>query len=426
MSMTHERPWTSGTLADAVIDRRLSRREFVGRGLKLGLGLPFMASVLAACGNDAGGEAAAGGAPSAGSGAGSGSKTIRLLGVGTSLQDPFHVKFAEDTGYEIEPVIDTLTGMLTKMLTEPQNYDAIDQNGTYLQPMLDAGVLTPIDVSAVPNWESARPLFTEPDAPGSSNGWPFSQIFTDDSQSQFKAVPTFYNYEAMGFNADAIDQDVTSYEALFDEQYAGQVAIWNDALWTIGLAGNYLVKTGDLAEPANGLGNLSTDEIDAVMAFLSERKAAGQFRAFWSDYGQIVNLMASSEVLISDGWNPAFEDAKRQSGLDLRYVNPAEGNRPWFHGLGLSARAQNPEAIATLADWRLDGWFGAQIAPLGYYSPTTTVEDEMSADDFDLWYNGNGRSSGSYDDRTSNVAFWPQWPDNYDYYLGQWSAFLAS
>ena len=52
--MTNEQQWTAGKLADAVIDRRISRREFVGRGLKIGLSIPFMGSVLAACGSDSG------------------------------------------------------------------------------------------------------------------------------------------------------------------------------------------------------------------------------------------------------------------------------------------------------------------------------------------------------------------------------------
>jgi putative spermidine/putrescine transport system substrate-binding protein len=402
-------------LADQLDSGAIGRREFLRRGLLMGMSVGALGAILSACARD---EVAEGD----GERSDTDTRVIRALGLGVVFQDAQLEKFTEDTGYEVDVTLDTLTGMLTKMLTQPDQYDIVDQNASYLEPMVRAGVIQPVPVDQIPNWEFARDLFTDENAPGATAGWPISQVYSDESRNEFKAVPSFFNYEAMGYNADRVD-NVTSYDALFDEQYAGGVAIWNDAVWTIGMTALYLSSAGEMS--VGDLGNLTQEEVDQVIQFLRQKKGAGQFRGIWSDYGQIVNLMASGEVQISDGWNPAFEDAKRQSGADLQYINPAEGNRPWFHTIAVSSEARNLEGAYALANWRLDGWFGAQIAPLGYYSPSTKVEEEMPAEDYEAWY-GHGRDAGSYEERTANVAYWPGYPEEIDYYLTSWNAFLAS
>lgn len=353
-------------------------------------------------------------------------RTIRVLGIATTMLPEMLDRFYDDTGIRVEPVIDTLTGIVSRMLTEPERYDAVDENATYLRPMLDAGVLAPIPIDAIPNWSAARPLFTQPNAPGSAHGWPVSEVYWPDDSDAFAFVPQYFNCEGMGYNRDLTDKTIDSYAAMFDPEYAGRVAIWNDAIWTIGLVANHLTKSGQMPHPVNGPGDLTRDEVDVAIEFLQRKKRAGQFRAFWSDYSEVINLLASGDVAVADAWTPAFENAKRMSGADLCYINPKEGNRPWFHGIGLSTGSTKLNEVATLANWRLDGWFGAQVARLGYYSPTMTVESAMDPREYAVWYGGKGREAGSYDQRITNVAFWTQWPAEYDYYLSSWSRFLAS
>lgn len=257
-------------------------------------------------------------------------------------------------------------------------------------------------------------------------GSPLSEVYWPGDRQSFALVPQYFSCEGFGYNAELVSEPIDSYAAMFSDEYAGRVAIWNDAIWTIGLTVNYLTKHGLMMAPERGPGDLTQNEVDEVIRFLRRLKNSGQFRAFWTDYSEVTGLLASGEVAVCDAWIPAFENARRLSGARLSYVNPHEGNRSWFHGLGQSAFTSKVDEVAALANWRLDGWFGAQIAPLGYYSPTTTVESVLSAADFERWYGGLGRDSGSYDERTSNVAFWPGWPSESDYYFSSWSRFLAS
>ena len=53
-------------------------------------------------------------------------------------------------------------------------------------------------------------------------------------------------------------------------------------------------------------GNMTKSEIDLTMKIFTEAKKSGQFRAFWTDFNESVNLMASGEVVIQSMWSPAI------------------------------------------------------------------------------------------------------------------------
>ncbi len=48
------------------------------------------------------------------------------------------------------------------------------------------------------------------------------------------------------------------------------------------------------------------------MKFLISKKKDGQFRALWGDFGELVNLMASGEMVVCDAWQPAVMAVKAQ------------------------------------------------------------------------------------------------------------------
>ncbi len=65
--------------------------------------------------------------------------------------------------------------------------------------------------------------------------------------------------------------------------------------------------------------------------FLISKKKEGQFRALWGDFGELVNLMASGEMVVCDAWQPAVMAVKAQ-GKPCKYAVPKEGYRAWAIG----------------------------------------------------------------------------------------------
>lgn len=418
-------------LIDQVKGGEITRRQFVLRGIALGLSLSTIGVLLSSCGTEqapAATQAPSGGTtPAAGKPAGGKDTPLNILGIAIALQEPFLKKFTEETGYKVVPTMTTLSGLMTKMLSGGVNqYDVIDENASYIQPIWDGGVLQPIPVDKIPNFKNLIPLFTDPKAEGNVDGWPANIIWTDDKKTHIKGLPLFWNFEGFGFLKDVatdLNSD-SSYGALLDPKYKGKVAIWNDSVWTTGWVGLYMQKNEGL-QLSKSATNMTQPEIDKVFEFLTKKKKDGQFRLYWSDYGEIVNLMTAKEVWLADCWNPVVNDVTK-AGTPAQYVNPKEGSRPWFHFLGISRECKNLEAAYAYANWCISGWRGAQVAALGWYDASAKVKDFLDPKEYKFWYEGGGRDTGSMELRLKNVAFWPRWPDEADYQLSKWLNFLAT
>ena len=76
-------------------------------------------------------------------------------------------------------------------------------------------------------------------------------------------------------------------------------------------------------------GNMTRDEIDKTIAKLIEYKKAGQFRSFWTNFDQSVQLMASGEVVLQSMFAPAVTEV-RTRGIDCAYKTLNEGARGWY------------------------------------------------------------------------------------------------
>ena len=394
---------------------QITRREFVQKGLRMGLKvtvLGFLMSHFDPTRNLEMIEVEAA------------KRKLRIISAGIAIQEPHLKKFKEVTGIDVEGTPATLFGMMSKFITGGyKTYDIIDENMSYMPVLWETGLLKPIPVDAIPNAKYLFDLWKDPNALGSWKGWPLSQVYTDSSQKYFKCVPRFMNFEAFGFNTDKVPPETNSYGAILDPKYAGKVAIWNDQVWTLSWVATYLNSKGIIS--VDDVSELDHKSVDKAIELLIEKKKAGQFRAFWDDFGQMVNLMASQEVWIADCWNPIIEAVKK-SGVKAKYVNPIEGNRPWFHSVAMSKDCKNPDLVYEYANWSLEGWFAAQVAGIGWYGATTKVTDYLSKKDYEFWYEGKGRDTGSFLDRSKNIACWPHWPKEADYYLSKWMNFLAA
>ena len=107
---------------------------------------------------------------------------------------------------------------------------------------------------------------------------------------------------------------------------------------------------------------MTKDEIDLTMKIFTEAKKAGQFRAFWTDFNESVNLMASGEVVIQSMWSPAITAVKSQ-GKDCVYQPLKEGYRAWAAGFALpkTTKGKTADAVYEFVNWYLSGWLALTL-----------------------------------------------------------------
>ena len=147
------------------------------------------------------------------------------------------------------------------------------------------------------------------------------------------------------------EEEASTWTAIFDDKFKGKTGLNVDPLIAFGQAVLAMNSLGLLQVPNPG--NPDKKSIDEASKFLISKKKNGQFRALWGDFGELVNLLASGEMILADAWQPAVMAVKAQ-GKQCTYAVPKEGYRAWSIGISDHGNA-NKEAVIAYADYWLSG-----------------------------------------------------------------------
>lgn len=364
-------------------------------------------------------------------------ETLRTIGLSVTVQERILADFKAESGVgSTSGTAATFPDAQTKILSGSKDYDCWETIGERLPAVVQTNNIDAIPASAIKNWSNIRPTFTKPDPKWDRKAQIVGQIWTDDSEKSLWMVPVVYNYDSIGYNPDVVSaEEANTWTVIFDDKWKGKSGLNTDPLIALGQA-IMAMNTLGMSHVKNP-GNASKAEIAEAMKFLISKKKGGQFRALWGDFGELVNLLASGEMVVCDAWQPAVMAVKAQ-GKPCKYAVPKEGYRAWAIGPSLIAGSPNKEAVYAYADFWLSGKPGITVSEQGYYSPSTNIKQAMDPDKYAFWYEGKPwkgkpergikegdlRDGGSLETRAAHVAYWHQWPDEYDFVIQKWDEFL--
>jgi len=364
---------------------------------------------------------------------------LRTVGLSVTVQERILKDFKDKSGVgAVFGKADIFPNTQTELLSGSKAYDCWETIGERLPAMTATNTIKPISTDDLSNWANIRTTFIETDprmAPGAQIS---GQIWADAAKTELWMVPTVYNYDSIGYRPDLVSpEEANTWTALFDPKFKGKTGLNVDPLIAFGQAILAMNSLGLLNVPNPG--NPDVAEIDEAAKFLISKKKEGQFRALWGDFGELVNLLASGEMILADAWQPAVMAVKAQ-GIQCSYAVPVEGYRGWAIGISLIGNSPNADAVKAYADYWLSGPPAIIVSEQGYYSPTTNIKDVMSPDKYGFWYEGKPwvgapergikegdlRDGGSLSERASHVSYWHQWPDEYDHLIMRWDEFLSA
>ncbi len=367
----------------------------------------------------------------------------------------------KDLGFKIEmQAVDPGT-QLNRSLTQPKSIDINNIDSSEVVFLAGKGVLRPIKVSEYKLWDKTVPVFTTgkfPDgSPIPSQGispmkagfytGPDGKKLATGPTEFLTMIPTLYNADTLGIRPDLIGgrDKVASWKQLLAPEYKGKAALVDYAPVGIMDVAMALESRGDLKYVDKG--NMTRDEIDKTIKIMIGFKKEGHFRAFWSNFDQSVNLMASGEVVIQSMWSPAVT-AVRSRGIDCYYVPLSEGYRGWFVGIApmMHLTGLKLDCAMEYLNWYNSGWQGGFIAKQGYYSPVLeTAKKFLTPEEWDYWYDGKPaavdimdpyghlmekkgatRDGGSIWEREGKVAVWNTVMDEDKYLTKKWNEFVSA
>ena len=367
------------------------------------------------------------------------SQQLRTIGLSVTVQERILDDFKKASGVgSTSGTAATFPDAQTKILSGSKDYDCWETIAERLPSVVMTNNVEPIPAASLKNWANIRDTFTKASDKWDVKSQIVGQIWADEAQTTLWMVPAVYNYDSVGYNPDVVSaEEANTWACIFDPKWKGKSGLNTDPLIAFGQAVMAMNSLG-LSNVANP-GNPSAAEIDEAAKFLISKKKEGQFRALWGDFGELVNLLASGEMVVSDAWQPAVMAVKAQ-GKPCKYAVPKEGYRGWAIGPSLITGSPNKEAVYAYADYWLSGPPGITVSEQGYYSPTTNIKDVMPAEKYAFWYEGKPwvgaeergikegdlRDGGSLEERAGNVAYWHQWPDEYDHLIQKWDEFLSA
>jgi putative spermidine/putrescine transport system substrate-binding protein len=384
--------------------------------------------------------------------------TLRYLGTAVNQSTDIAKKVKDDLGITIEYVPVTTDVVTKRIITQPDSFDLVDVEYFSLPSLVPSGNLVGMDAKKIKLADEITTVLSKGIIDGKKIGnqgtAPFKVFYLEGKHSKTFAktptewltlIPTTYNADSLGIRPDIIGRPIEHWSELLNPQFKGKAALINvpsigimDAAMAIESAGE--IKYGDK-------GNQTKAEIDKTIDILTKAKKDGQFRAFWTDFNESVNLMASGEVVIQSMWSPAVT-AVRSKGIKCEYVPLVEGYRGWCTGFALprTLASKKQDAAYEFINWFLSGWAGAYLSRQGYYPAVlSTTKAVLAPYEWAYWYEGkpatqdihapNGtliektgavRDGGSYETRMSRIACWNSVMDENEYLITKWNQFIAA
>ena len=204
---------------------------------------------------------------------------------------------------------------------------------------VDEGLVQEIDTSKLENWDKVPPEYQE-----------LGQI---DGKQYF--IPWDWGFTSILYNTDEVDE-VTSWDALFNEEYAGHISMWNDGPGAVAVS-SYINGWDET--------NLTDEQLAQIEADWIAQKPLNAF--YWTgEYTDLCPAVEDGTVWVAYAWQGCYAQALT-NGHPVAYANPEEGRNSWVGLYGISADSESPELAHEFLDLKLAETTCGNAVTLFYY-----------------------------------------------------------
>jgi len=239
--------------------------------------------------------------------------------------------------------------LFAKLKEGNPGYDVIVPTNDYVERMISAEMLLPLDHSKIPNFKNVSKAFRD-------------AAFDPGRQH---SMPYMWGTIGIGYRKSKVKGVPDSWKALLDsDQYSGRIALLGEAQAVIGTTLKYLGYSFNSRNP---------DEIKKAEALLIKQKP--HIKVFADDNGQ--DLLLSGEVDLTMEWNGDILQVMAEDD-DISYIVPKEGGELWQDCMAIPNGAPHPENAHKFINYILDGEVGAALADfIQYATPNEAAKKLM-------------------------------------------------
>jgi putative spermidine/putrescine transport system substrate-binding protein len=256
-----------------------------------------------------------------------------------ALEAPFIAPKGIEIIHDLQPVPERKTKLLAERRLPRGTIDLVWLSDADAYEMNQAGVLDPIDVSKIPNWDNIDPKLRVP-----------------------HIVTWIYGGIVLMYNPDKITTPPTSFAELWNPKWAERVGLMDQLYF------QYIYA----ASVTNG-GSMS-DVAKAFPALLDLKKAVRP--RIYPSHQALAAAFAAEEVWISANYNARIIQWMNEK-LPVKWAYPKEGAIFTSFGAGIPKRGKNRDAAYFYLNAMLEPKAAGKIAELTSY-PAATTNAEMA------------------------------------------------
>lgn len=238
-------------------------------------------------------------------GATSSQPVVNVCSWGEYIDEDLIVQFEDATGIRVNyQTAESNEALYSLLKNGGADYDVIVPSDYMIAQLLEEGMLEELDYSRIPNFEKIDPRF---------------RCLSYDPENKY-TVPYTWGTLGLIYNANMVNEELTSWGALYDDAYAGNVLLINnsrDALAAALIHLGYSVNTTD------------EGEIREAFALLADANRRGVFQGKVMD--QVFQKMEGGNAAIAAYYAGDYLSMvdNAAEGVELRFVVPEEGGN-WF------------------------------------------------------------------------------------------------
>lgn len=270
---------------------------------------------------------------------------VNVYNWGEYMDESLLEQFEAETGYKVVyTTFDSNESMYSRLKTE--SYDVIIPSDYMVARLINEGMIQPLNYDNIPNFSLIDEKYTH---------------LAFDPEQQY-SVPYTWGVVGVIYNTKHIDEaDIGSWDLLWNEKYAGEVAMFDNPRDALGIALKYLGYSQNTE---------NADELREAAALITEGKQT-TFQGLFMD--QILEKLPNEELYAAPYYN-GDAVTMMEENPDLAFYVPKEGTNLFVDAMCIPTNAKNVEGAEAFIDFMCSTDAAlANAEYIGYSSPQREV-----------------------------------------------------
>ena len=234
-----------------------------------------------------------------------GQRVVNVCSWGEYIDESLITQFEEETGITVNyQTVESNEALYSLLKSGAGDYDVIVPSDYMISQLIEEGMLEKLDYSKLPNFSLIDDRF---------------KYLTYDPANEY-TVPYAWGTVGIIYDANVVEEEIDSWNVLFDDDYAGQVLLINNSRDAIGIALMYLGYSINTTNEA---------EIREAAALISDAMDRGVYQGKVMDeiYGKMEGGNAAIATYYAGDYLSMADN--QADGVDLAFSIPKEGSN-WF------------------------------------------------------------------------------------------------